>query len=247
MLSETRRQIIEKDLWSPFKLFFHPASHSGRAGEGLLLGIRYSKEYHILPYCTKQGSLWAKIQFKGGGLPLIIGTTYIPPSGSPLLSSLSLATRMKEIQKTLGKAKVEGYAFLGGDLNSRVGPLPPMAPGGDPNVNPHGRQLLRAVHKLGVYICTGRVMGDIPAGVSYHGTRRSAATRLDHIIVSPNLIPHLQDSCIDRERSESDHFPLCASLSIPIHPTPCPSSDQGGHPLSQISGANLQGIDMSKH
>jgi exonuclease III len=235
MLSETRRQIIEKDLWSPFKLFFHPASHSGRAGEGLLLGIRYSKEYHILPYCTKQGSLWAKIQFKGGGLPLIIGTTYIPPSGSPLLSSLSLATRMKEIQKTLGKAKVEGYAFLGGDLNSRVGPLPPMAPGGDPNVNPHGRQLLRAVHKLGVYICTGRVMGDIPAGVSYHGTRRSAATRLDHIIVSPNLIPHLQDSCIDRERSESDHFPLCASLSIPIHPTPCPSSDQGGHPLSQIS------------
>eukprot|EP00884_Botryococcus_braunii_P003374 jgi/Botrbrau1/13037/Bobra.0389s0027.1 len=233
MLSETRRQIIERDLWAPFKLFFHPASHSGRAGEGLLLGIRYSNEYHILPYCTKQGSLWAKIQFKGGGLPLIIGTTYIPPSGSPLLSSLSLSNRMKEIQKTLGKAKVEGYAFLGGDLNSRVGPLPPMAPGGDPKVNPHGRQ--RAVHKLGVYICTGRVRGDIPAGVSYHGARRSAATRLDHIIVSPNLIPHLEDSGIDCERSESDHFPLCASLSIPIHPRPCPSSDQGGHPLSQIS------------
>jgi exonuclease III len=111
-----------------------------------------------------------------------------------------------------------------------------MTPGGDPTVHPHGRQLLRAVQKLGVYICTGRAMGDIPAGVSYHGTRRSAATRLQHIIVSANLIPHLKDSCIDRDRSDSDHFPLCASLSIPIHPTPyaCPSSGQGGHPLSQI-------------
>jgi hypothetical protein len=78
-------------------------------------------------------------------------------------------------------------------------------------------------------------MGDIPAGVSYHGTRRSAATRLDHIIVSANRIPHLKDSCIDRERSDSDHFPLCASLSIPSHPTPRPPSVQGEHPLSQIS------------
>ena len=89
---------------------------------------------------------------------------------------------MKEIQKTFGKAKIEGYAFLGGDLNSRVGPLSPMAPGGDPHVNPHGRQLLRVVKTLGAYICTGRVTGDIPAGVSYHGTCRTAPTRLDHII-----------------------------------------------------------------
>ena len=98
MLSETRRLVIEKDLWEHFKLFFHPASSSGRAGEGLLLGIRYRKEYHILPYCTKGGSLWAKLQLRGGGPPLIIGTTYIPPSGSPLLSSLSLTNRMNEFE-----------------------------------------------------------------------------------------------------------------------------------------------------
>jgi hypothetical protein len=194
MLSETRLQVIDKDHWTQYKVFFHPASRSDRAGEGMMLCIRYRKEYHILPYCTKQGSLWAKLQFREGGPPLIIGTTYIPPTGSPLLRAWSLSDRISELQKTLGKAKDEGFTFLGGDLNSRVGPLSPMASGGDTVVNAHGRRLLRVAHKLGVYICTGRVPGDIPAGVSCHGTSRSAATLLDHLIVSPNLLPHLQHS-----------------------------------------------------
>ncbi len=192
MLNETRRAVIEKDLWTPYKVFFQPASSPGRAGEGMLLGIRYSKEYHILPYCTKKGSLWAKLQFRHGGPPLLVGTAYIPPAGSPLLSSDSLADRMNAIQKTLGKAKLEGLALLGGDFNSRIGALPPMAPGGDTHVNSHGRKLLRLAQKLGVYICTGRVTGDIPASASYRGTSRSNATRIDHIIVSPNLLTHLQ-------------------------------------------------------
>lgn len=234
MISETRRSVIEKDLWKPFKLFFHPASSSGKAGEGLLLGIRYSKEYHILPYCTKVGSLWAKLQFRDGGPPLIIGTTYIPPAGSPQLATFRLTERMSEIQKTMSKAKDEGFAFLGGDFNARVGPLPPMAHGGDTRVNPHGRKLLRMAHKLGVYICTGRVIGDIPAEVSYHGTSRSAATRLDHIIVSPNLLSHLEHSGVDLDRSDSDHFPLCTTLSFPTRLGQSPPPNRAGHILSQI-------------
>ena len=234
MLSETRRHVLDKDLWTQFKVFFHPASNLGRAGEGILLAIRYRPEYHIVPYSTKRGSLWAKVQFRGGGPPLIIGTTYIPPSGSPLLSSLSLNKRMNDIQATFGKALAEGFVFLGGDLNSRVGPLPPMTPGVDPQVNSHGRHLLRVVHKIGAYMCTGRVTGDIPARASFHGTRRSIATRLDHIIVSPSLLTHLVECQVDGERSDSDHFPLCTALSLPIcleERTPC---DHGGTPLSQI-------------
>ena len=234
MLSETRRQVLEKDFWTSFKVFFHPASGRGRAGEGMLLGIRYSKDYHILPYSTKQGSLWAKIQFRGGEPPLVIGTTYIPPTGSPLLLSFNLANRMKDIQTTFGKAKIEGFALLGGDFNSRVGPLTPMAPGGDPHVNSHGRQLLRVVNKLGAYICTGRVAGDIPAGISYRATSRSVATRLDHVIVSSNLLTHLQHSHIDYERSDSDHFPLCTTLSLPILSEISSHCTHRGHPLSQI-------------
>ena len=124
MLSETRRHVLDKDLWTQFKVFFHPASNLGRAGEGILLAIRYRPEYHIVPYSTKRGSLWAKVQFRGGGPPLIIGTTYIPPSGSPLLSSLSLNKRMNDIQATFGKALAEGFVFLGGDLILELAPCP---------------------------------------------------------------------------------------------------------------------------
>jgi hypothetical protein len=37
MLGETTLQVLDNDLWTPFKVFFHPASRSGRAGEGMLL------------------------------------------------------------------------------------------------------------------------------------------------------------------------------------------------------------------
>ena len=101
-------------------------------------------------------------------------------------------------------------------------------------MNSHGRKLLRVAENLGVYLCTGRVIGDIPAKISYHGTSRSAATRLDHIIVSPNLLSHLQHSGIDFDRSDSDHFPLCTTLSFPTLLGHSPPLMHGGHLLPQI-------------
>ena len=233
MLSETRRQFIDLDMWVGFKVSFHPASEQSKAGEGLFLAVKRSPYYHILPYSTKDTSLWAKLQFQCGGPPLIVGTTYIPPSGSPLLSRVPLHTRLSHLKGIFCQAIGEGHVLLGGDFNARVGIQVPMVPGTDSCINSHGKALNKAITAVGGYLCTGRVKGDIPAVCTFHARGRSVSTRLDHIIVSPSLLPQLHETMVDRTRLDSDHSPIISNLTFNVSPQ-APATDDG-IPLRQFS------------
>jgi len=83
MLSETRRNLLDLDMWVGFKVFFHPASEQNKAGEGLFLAVKRSPHYHILPYSTKGTSLWAKLQFQRGGTSFDRGDELYPPVRVP--------------------------------------------------------------------------------------------------------------------------------------------------------------------
>ena len=233
MISETRRHLIDIDMWVGFKVFFHPASAYSKAGEGLFLAIKRSPHYHILPYSTQGTSLWAKLQFHQGGPPLIVGTCYIPPSGSPLLSEVPLRKRLSQIKDIFHRALGEGHVFLGGDFNARVGVQVPMTRGVDDRINTHGKALNKAIKEMGAYLCTGRIKGDAPAAYTFQASGRQIFTRLDHIIVSPSMIPYLEETVIDGTRSESDHLPITSKLTFIVHSRPQSASD--GTPLHQFT------------
>lgn len=233
MLSETRAHLLDIDMWAGFKVFFHPASEQSKAGEGLFLAVKRSSHYHILPYSTKGSSLWAKLQFQQGGRPLIVGTTYIPPTGSPLLSEVSLRTRLSHIKGIFQQALGEGHVLFGGDFNARVGVQVPMAPGVDRHRNSHGTAVNHAIADMGGFLCTGRIKGDVPAGYSFYASGRQVFTRLDHMIVSPSLLPHLEETTIDGTRLDSDHLPIASKLAFEVHLGSHASND--GTPLRQLS------------
>jgi hypothetical protein len=87
---------------------------------------------------------------------------------------------------------------------------------------------------VGGYLCTGRIKGDIPAAYTFHARGRSVLTRLDHIIVSPSLLPHVDETVVDRARLDSDHLPIVSTLEFSVHPQPQQTTSDGT-PLHHFS------------
>jgi hypothetical protein len=42
------------------------------------------------------------------------------------------------------------------------------------------------------------------------------STRTDHVIVSPSLLPFVESISVDLQRLDSDHFPLCTIICLPL-------------------------------
>jgi hypothetical protein len=108
-----------------------------------------------------------------------------------------------------------------------------MAPGADAHTNSHGKALNKAIRSMGGFLCTGRIRGDVPAPCSFRARGGVVSTRLDHIIVSPSLLPHLFDTRVDTARLDSDHSPVVSTLTFKVGPQP-PSNGEGT-PITQFS------------
>ena len=120
-------------------------------------------------------------------------------------------------------ADKEGYVLLGGDFNARVGgcgELSPHTPGvrgcTDTTVNGYGRKLLQFCNRTGAFLCTGRVEGDRDGVPTYHATSRTGATRIDHMIASPRVLPLVSHSRVLTGWAGSDHYPIHTCVRIPV-------------------------------
>ena len=91
--------------------------------------------------------------------------------------------------------------------------------------------MLAACEVACLQVCTGVSPGDQPAQPSLRPTRRTQATRPDHILANPQALPSLVDVRVNHLQRGSDHWPLEACLQLPWQvPTPVQCS---GIPISQ--------------
>ena len=64
-------------------------------------------------------------------------------------------------------------------------------------------------------VCTGILPGDQPAQQSLRPTRRTQATRPDHMLASPQAFPLFLAVHVNQLQPGSDHWPLEAHLELP--------------------------------
>ena len=138
-------------------------------------------------------------------------------------------------------ASTQGHAVLAGDFNARVGSLPdpwvtdvgdsipPQLQNTDSTINAHGRKLMRLCADSAMILCTGRTLADTPAQPTFKARTNTMASRLDHILVDPDLFSSIQHCGVGPTRPDSDHMPLEMRilLSAAAPPTAHPDMDLG--------------------
>jgi len=238
LLTETRMDSWDESALPGYSVAFIPARQPGQAGEGFVVAVRRSPHYTVSDWGSSETTLWVRLQFLDG-VRLVVGACYIPPQGSAQLQGVDVDARMVRLTSDILAALDEGYVVLGGDFNARVGGCGEghLAAEGargctDSSVNGHGRKLLQLCNRTGMHLCTGRVPGDLLGDPTYHATCRSAATRLDHVLVSPSLLPYVCSSSVLQDWGGSDHLPirLVMRIAIPLQPVEACS----GRPIPQL-------------
>lgn len=220
LLTETRADSVADHMFPDHSIAFSPASQAGQAGEGMMIAARKSHAYHLQDWTSDDTSLWVKIIFPSGAAPLIIGTCYMPPQGSHNLRVEDVPSRFGKLATHFLAAQEEGLTLLAGDFNARVGhlelPVCAMQTGAaDSVVNAHGRQLINLCTSTGALLCTGWTPGDAgaPFSLRHHNGGRS---RIDHVLISPQLGDGIHSCAINQSRTESDHSPIECKLQLSI-------------------------------
>ena len=236
LLSETRAEYVADCVLPDHSIAFCPASQQGLAGEGIAIAIRKSDAHHVQDWSSDDTSLWVKICFQSRSRPLLVGVCYVPPAGSPNLRQQNLQDRMSKLTANVAAAMLEGDVLLAGDFNARVGTLLEAACAQqrgctDSTVNAHGKQLLQLCQSTATLLCTGRAPGDEHAALSFKGNHHSPGSRLDHVVASHDLLPHITHCSVNPARPESDHHPIECTLRMPVGPVPVVQCT--GQPLSR--------------
>lgn len=239
LLSETRCATWNDNLLPHHSVALVPAGREGQAGEGLLLAVRRSFTYHVHDWGSNDSTIWVRVTFQGSPKPLIIGCSYIPPSGSPQLRLSDLPARLTSLSAMCVAASCEGDVLLAGDFNARVAQLSDTDSTGDPvrgctdlGVNSHGHHLVALCRQSGLMLCSGRVQGDTMAVPTFKARSGTHASRLDHVIVNKGVLDNIKLSAVNIGRNDSDHHPIetvlrvHVSVAAPVHCT--------GHPISRV-------------
>ena len=131
-------------------------------------------------------------------------------------------------------ATLQGHALLAGDFIARVGNLPdpwvkdvghgipPWLLNTDNTINSHGRKLMRLCEDSAMILCTGRTPGDTPALPSFKAQTNTVTSRLDHVLVDPDLFSSIHSCCIGPIRDDSDHMPLKMHIVLSAAAPPSP-------------------------
>jgi len=240
MLSETQTPATLHQQLPNHIVHTIPASTVGRRGEGLLLAVRQQLPFSITHWDADQANcvIWLTLRPSHTDQPATtIGVCYVPPE-TTLASQpdgRSAHLRFQALTERLLVATAQGHAVLAGDFNARVGSLPdpwvadvgdgipPQLQNTDGTVNTHGRKLMRLCADSTVILCTGRTLADTPAQPTRTNT---VASRLDHVLVDPDLFSSIQYCGVGLTRPDSDHMPLemriLLSAAAPPSPPPPP-------------------------
>ena len=165
---------------------------------------------------------------------MTVAVWYVPPDSyhSTQLQRQSPQVRFAAFTDQLRVAATQGHVLLAGDFNARVGSrcdtwvtefgdsIPPDLHHSDNTVNAHGRKLLQLCSNAGRVLCTGRTVGDVPAKPSFKARVNTAPSRLDHILVDPELFPFVDSCRVGPCRPDSDHLHVEMRLLLdwPLEP-----------------------------
>ena len=124
--------------------------------------------------------------------------------------------------------------MLVGDFNAKVGSLPdpwvadvgdgipPQPQNTDSTVNTHGRRLVRLCADSAMILCIGRTLADTPAQPTFKARTNTVASRLDHVLVDPDLFSSIQYCVVGLTRADSDHMPLEMRILLSAAAPPSP-------------------------
>ena len=237
LLTETRTQADVQHILPDHHIFDTPAQTSGRGGQGLLLAARHNLKLVPSLWHTdvQHGSVWIQLTPSDRRQsPYFVGVSYIPPTGSIQFRQTPADALMHQLAQQVELAGTRGHVLLAGDFNARIGSLddswvtdldssiPAHRYSLDTAVSGHSTQLMALCARTGLVLCTGRAPGDTPAGFSYskHAGTEHRQTRIDHVMVSPELWGAIQRCSVDQSRLDSDHMPLVLTLSVPASAAP---------------------------
>jgi exonuclease III len=123
LLQETRCIHVDPNLLPGFKICTTPLElSSNKRGYGLIIAVKETKLV-AAQFCSHtSSSLWVRLRFRGDIHPCIhIGNIYIPPIGSPLLSTNDLDWRFGELSGKINELEGDvSHIFMGGDFNGHV-------------------------------------------------------------------------------------------------------------------------------
>ncbi len=239
MLSETQTPATLHQQLPDHIVHTIPASTVSRRGEGLLLAVRQQLPFSITHCDADQANcvIWLTLRPSHTNQhATTIGVCYVPPE-TTLASQpdgRSAQLRFQALTERLLVATAQGHAVLAGDFNARVGSLPdpwvadvgdsipPQVQNTDSTINAHGRKLVRLCLDSAMVLCTGRTLADTPAQPTFKARTNTVASRLDHVLVDPDLFSSIQYCGVGLTRPDSDHMPLEMRILLSAAAPPSP-------------------------
>ena len=209
---------------------FVAARPDGYGGVAILLADSWKVAAALWRSDAADGRLWVRVQGAlPGGLPLFLGTAYLPPQGSPGCPEDVPAWFLRHAD-VLAEAEAAGAALHAMDANGRTASLPDW-PDGDEDAgcparrssdtaapNSHGRQLLSLCQSSAARICNGRVPGTTSGDATSFGSRGTGRSLADYWLASASLLPRLPTMAVDSwglAAQHSDHATLLLELAAP--------------------------------
>ncbi len=132
--------------------------------------------------------------------------------------------------------------MLAGDFNARVGSLsdpwvadvgdgiPLQLQNTDNTINTHGRKLVRLCADSAMILCTGRTLADTHVQPTFktpdqplcRAATNTVASRLDLVLVDPDLFSSIQYRGVGLSKPDSDHMPLEMRILLSAAAPPSP-------------------------
>ena len=209
LLTETAVESVPSRLLDGYSVAEIPAEREGRAGQGLLLAVRDSSQYHVEDHTSDSTALWIRLCPTATQDRVLVGVCYLPLDGSPQLRQHSFQHRLDALANAV-LASPGMPVILAGDFNAHVGAA----------LNSRGRMLLQMCAAASLQVCTGQIAGDQASPPTLAATRRSQPTRPDHILANAAAVSLLDSVVVSQHRRGSDHWPLEVHLKMELRCQP---------------------------
>jgi hypothetical protein len=184
-------------------------SPSEKGGTGIARGMGAFIDTHLTKASvirTGKFAIWHRLELKGVGKPLAVGTAYFPKAQDVK----GHVAANKELCADFAYLAEQGYrVVLGGDLNAHTG-----ANGDDTPTDAAGRMLLETLewaNMIMVNTMPGKCVGG-PSRVQVQKDGVQTST-IDYVICSTDLSHHVQGLRILEGQMGSDHRPLVLTLA----------------------------------